>query len=150
MAEAFTALPDPIFAMLRNESLVLLATIDYETGAPCVNAMSWAYAVNPTKIRFALDQRSRIVQNLKNNALATMTVIGAGGVYSVYGSVTIVTDSLDGVPFKMVCADLNIESVRNSMFFGGRITVAPEYEKTYDKRAADRLDGQVFAAMQKA
>jgi hypothetical protein len=36
------------------------------------------------------------------------------------------------------------------MFYGARLSVVPDYEKTYDKRAADKLDGQVFAAMRKA
>jgi hypothetical protein len=36
------------------------------------------------------------------------------------------------------------------MFYGARLSATPEYEKTYDKRAADKLDGQVFAAMKKA
>ena len=150
MAEVMTALPDALFSLLQRETFVLLGTIDYETGAPNVSAISWVYAPNPTKIRFALDHRSRIVKNVKNNARATLTVIGAGTVYSIYGTATVVTDALEGVPFKLTCVDLDIGEVRDAMFFGARITVAPESEKTYDKRAAEKLDRQVFEAMQKA
>lgn len=150
MAEALTALPDTLFSLLQKESFVLLSTIDFETGAPSVSAISWVYAASPTKIRFALDQRSRIVQNLKHRSLATLTVIGNGTVHSIYGTAAIVADPLEGVPFKMTCVDVDIDAVRNAMFYGARITVEPEYEKTYDKRAAEKLDGQVFAAMKKA
>jgi len=57
---------------------------------------------------------------------------------------------LDGVPFKLSCFDIHVEQVRDAMFYGSRLSVAPEYEKTYDKRAAEKLDNQVFAAMKKA
>ena len=150
MAETITALPESLFAILQKESFVLLSTIDHESGAPSVNAISWIYAVSPEKIRFALDHRSRIVQNLKKHAQATLTVVGAGSVHSIYGTANFVTDALEDVPFKLACIDLGVEAVRDAMFYGARITVDPEYEKTYDKRAADRLDGQVFAAMKKA
>ena len=54
------------------------------------------------------------------------------------------------MPIKLSCIDIDVEEVREAMFYGSRITVAPEFEKTYDKRAADKLDGQVFAALKKA
>lgn len=150
MAETVTALSEQLFSHLQKEKLVLLSTIDAETGAPAVNAISWVYAASPTRIRFALDQRSRIVANVKNNPQVTLTLFAEGSVHAVYGKAKIVTDALEGVPFKLTCVDVDIEAVRDAMFYGSRISVEPEYEKTYDKRAAEKLDGQVFAAMKKA
>jgi hypothetical protein len=150
MAEASTALSDTVFTMLQKESFVLLSTIDHESGAPQVNAISWVYAVSPTRIRFALDQRSRLVANLQQRPEATMAFIAEGTVKSIYGTANIVKPILDEVPIKLACVDLEIVSVRDAMFYGARIVTEPEYEKTYDKRAAERLDGQVFAAMRKA
>jgi hypothetical protein len=48
-----------------------------------------------------------------------------------------------------------ITSLPNQLFaIYGKIQlladVKPEYEKTYDKHAADKLDGQVFDSMNKA
>jgi hypothetical protein len=150
MAETIKALSDALFSKLQKESFVLLSTNDAETGAPNINAISWVYAVTPERIRFALDQRSRIVRNLKANASAILTYIGNGSVHAIYGTVETVAEALEGVPFKLACFDLAIDAVRDAMFYGARITVDPEYEKTYDKRAAEKLDGQVFAAMKKA
>ena len=150
MAETITALSDALFAKLQKESFVLLSTNDAETGSPNINAISWVYAVSPERVRFALDQRSRIVRNLKANASAILTFIGSGSVHAIYGTVEIVSEALEGVPFKLACFDLTIDAVRDAMFYGARISVDPEYEKTYDKRAAEKLDGQVFAAMKKA
>jgi hypothetical protein len=101
-------------------------------------------------LRFAIDQRSRIVANIKNNSLVNVTAFSEGTVHAIYGSAQIVVDALNEVPFKLTCVDITISAVRDAMFYGSRISVLPEYEKTYDKRAAEKLDGQVFDAMKKA
>jgi hypothetical protein len=150
MAETITALTEQLFMKLQKESFVLLSTVDAETGSPNTTAVSWLYAVEPDRLRFAIDQRSRIVANVQHNKLVNVTVILEGSVHAIYGSATIVTNALDGVPFKLTCIDIEISAVRDAMFYGSRISVAPEYEKTYDKRAAEKLDGQVFDAMRKA
>jgi hypothetical protein len=150
MAELVTALSEPLFSVLQREKFLLLNTIDHETGAPSINAISWIYAKDPQTIRFAVDQRSRILKNLANNPLATLSFIGAGSVYAIYGTARVVMQTLEGVPLKLACVDVDIQSVRDAMFYGSRIVTSPEYEKTYDKRAADKLDGQVFDAMKKA
>jgi hypothetical protein len=150
MAEAITALTEQLISNLQKETLVILSTIDAETGFPNVNAISWVYAVDPGTIRFAVDARSRIVSNLVQHPKTSLTVFEGGSVYAVYGTAVQKAESLEGVPFKLSCFDVNIDVVRDAMFYGARISVEPEYEKTYDKRAAEKLDGQVFDAMKKA
>lgn len=150
MAETIAALPEQLFSVLQKEKFMLLSTIDFESGAPSMNAISWVYAKNPTTIRFAVDQRSRIITNLQHQPLVTLTYIGSGSVHAITGTAKFVTDALEEVPFKLACVDVEITMVKDAMFYGARMTNQPEYEKTYDKRAADKLDGQVFDAMKKA
>ncbi|GAA3403888.1 pyridoxamine 5'-phosphate oxidase family protein [Paenibacillus hodogayensis] len=150
MAETITALSEQQMSQLQKEKLVLLATIDAESGFPNVSAISWVYANDMSNIRFAVDRRSRLVENIKRHPQVTVTFFGEGKVNAVYGTAAAIADSLEGVPFKLACFDVAVEAVRDAMFYGSRISVEPEYEKTYDKRAADKLDGQVFAAMKKA
>ncbi|KIL41727.1 hypothetical protein SD70_04980 [Gordoniibacillus kamchatkensis] len=149
MAETITALPEPLVAALRKEKLVLLGTIDADTGGPAVSALSWVYAVDAARVRFAIDGRSRLVANIKANPNVTLTLIGEGSVHAVYGSANIVSERLEDVPFALVCIEVTVQAVRDAMFYGARISTEPEYEKTYDIRAAKKLDGQVFAAMKK-
>ncbi len=40
MAETITALSEQLFDALQKESFALLSTIDHETGAPAMNAIS--------------------------------------------------------------------------------------------------------------
>lgn len=150
MAEVLTSLPETMFDQLQHENFVLLHTVDAESGGPTSSAISWIYAVDRGKLRFALDGRSRLIANLQANPEISITLFGGGSVHAVYGRASVVAGKLEGVPFPLACIDIEVSAVRDAMFYGARLSVQPEYEKTYDKRAADRLDGQVFEAMRKA
>lgn len=150
MAETLNVLSEILFQKLQKDKMVVLHSIDAKTGFPRVNAISWVYAVDPSTLRFAVDRRSRLIENLRNNPLVSVTIFAAGSIHAISGTAKMVTDALEGVPFGLACYDINIVEVRNALFHGVRIVAEPEYEKTYDKRAAEKLDGQVFAAMKKA
>jgi hypothetical protein len=137
-------------SQLQKQPFVLLHTIDSETGSPTSSAISWIYPVNETTLRFAIDGRSRLAGNMTARPDVCVTVFAPGTVQTVYGRAKLVTDALEDVPFKLVCYDIAIGQIRDAMYYGARLSVLPECEKTYDKRAADKLDGQVFAAMKKA
>lgn len=150
MAETVTALPEQLFSMLQQETFVILNTVDAESGSPITNAISWIYAPDSKRLRFAVDGRSRIIANVKANPLVSVAVFASHTLYAISGSARIVAENLPEVPFKLACLDIDVREVRDAMYYGSRIAVLPETEKTYDKRAADKLDGQVFAAMKKA
>lgn len=150
MAETVTALNDSLFSILQKETFVILGTVDAESGYPSSHAISWVYAKDPQTVRFAVDGKSRLVANVKANPKASVSLFATGTYHVIYGKARIVTDAMDQVPFPLACLDLDIVEVRDAMFYGAKVSVVPEYEKTYDKRAADKLDGQVFDAMKKA
>lgn len=150
MKNDVTALDAQLVAQLQHEKLVLLHTIDHESGAPTSSAISWVTAPNEGKLRIALDQRSRLVANLKQNPKASVTIFALHTVHVVYGQAVPVHEHLPEVPIKLACFDIQVETVRDGMFYGARIATEPEYEKIYDKRAAQKLDTQVFQAMNKA
>lgn len=142
-------LSDKLFAQLQNESLVLLHTIDSKHGHPTSSAISWIYAPDRTTLRFALDKRSQICENISRNASVTFSLFGDEKVHAVYGKARMASEAMEGVPFKMVCMEVTIDSIKDAMFYGSRMMVQPEFEKTYDQRAAEKLDNQVFSAMKK-
>ena len=150
MNELLTALPEELFMLFQKETFVLLGTIDAETNGPSSNAISWVYAVDHGKLRFAVDHRSRIINNVKQQPQVTVTLFGMGTVYVIYGKASLAAEVLEDVPFKLACFDITIDHIRDGMFYGAKISIEPEFEKTYDKRAAEKLDSQVFSAMKKA
>ena len=139
-----------LFEELQSEKFVTLATIDHQTQGPNVSAISWIYAQDEHTLLFAVDQRSRIVANIKNNPLAVVNLIANESTYSISGKAGVREEKLVGVPLKLTLVKLAIDEVSVVMFYGSKISREPAYEKTYDKPAADRLDRQVIEAMKKA
>jgi len=148
MAETVaTQLTDELLALLQKERFVTLSTIDLDTGAPNVSAISWVYAPDASVVRFAVDNRSRIVQNINKTNSVVLTVIGAGSCYAIAGEAEVVVEKLEGTPLKLARVDIKIKEVRDVMFYGSKISVEPQYEKTYDADAAAKLDKQVMDAL---
>lgn len=145
-----TSLMPVLFEELQQERFITVSTVDFETGGPNVSAISWVYAETEEKILFAVDSRSRIVKNIKTNPLVVLNIIANESSYSICGSAELKSERLKDVPINLSLVSLSISEVRDVMFYGSKISVEPQYEKTYDQEAADRLDRQVIEAMKKA
>jgi flavin reductase (DIM6/NTAB) family NADH-FMN oxidoreductase RutF len=142
-------LTEEMLPLLQKERYVTIATVDFEKGIPNVNAISWLYAVTLQKIRFSIDNRSRIIENIKANEGVVITLIAKGSTYSITGSARIVTEKMVGVPLKLALVELEVNEVRDVMFYGAKMIKEPSYEKTYDPEAAAKLDRQVMEALKK-
>ncbi|WP_226675546.1 pyridoxamine 5'-phosphate oxidase family protein [Mesobacillus jeotgali] len=140
----------PLVDELQKERFVTLATVDHETGGPNVSAISWVLAKDEGTIYFAVDNRSRIIENIKSNDKAVINLIANESTYSISGTASVKQEKLEGVPLKLALVEINISEVRDVMFYGSKIVAEPQYDKTYDKDAAARLDNQVMDAMRKA
>lgn len=141
---------EPLFKELQKERFVTIATVDFETGGPNVSAISWVLAKDDQTIYFAVDLRSRIIQNLNRNHQAVINLIANESTYSIQGEASIKQERLNNVPLKLAMVELKINEVRDVMFYGSKIITEPQYDKTYDKTAAAKLDNQVMEAMKKA
>ncbi|EJL42359.1 hypothetical protein BAG01nite_22320 [Brevibacillus agri] len=151
MAETVSqTLSEELFALLQKERFVTLGTVDHETGAPSLSSLSWTLAVNSGLIRFAVDNRSRILANIAKEPQVVLHLIGAGSSFAINGRAAVKAERLEGVPLKLALVEIAIDSVRDVMFYGSRISVEPQYEKTYDKNAAAKLDNQVMTALKNA
>ncbi|WP_226644143.1 pyridoxamine 5'-phosphate oxidase family protein [Mesobacillus subterraneus] len=140
----------PLFDELQKERFVTLATVDYETGGPNVSAISWVLAKDEDTVYFAVDNRSRIIENIKSNDKAVINLIANESTYSISGTASVKQEKLEGVPLKLALVEIKVGEVRDVMFYGSKIVAEPQYDKTYDKDAAARLDNQVMDAMRKA
>ncbi|MBD8068439.1 pyridoxamine 5'-phosphate oxidase family protein [Bacillus sp. PS06] len=140
---------EPLKAYLQKERLVTISTVDHLTGGPNVNAISWVYASDERHVLFAVDSRSKIVKNVEGNHHVVITMIANDSIYSISGKATIIQETLEEVPLKLSVAKLEINEVRDVMFYGSKISLEPVYEKTYDALAAAKLDNQVMAALKK-
>lgn len=151
MAETVSqSLSEELFALLQKERFVTLGTIDHESGAPSLSSLSWTFAPSVETIRFAVDNRSRILTNIAKDPQVVLHLIGVGSSFAINGKAVLQTERMEGVPLKLAMVKVTIEAVRDIMFYGSRISVEPQYEKTYDKNAAAKLDNQVMTALKNA
>ncbi|AOM83307.1 pyridoxamine 5'-phosphate oxidase family protein [Salisediminibacterium beveridgei] len=144
-----TKLGEELLPLLQEERYISLSTVDHETGGPNVNSISWVYAKDEKHVRFAVDNRSRIVENIKSNPHVAVLMFGAGSTYSITGNAKVVQEKMEDVPLKLALVEIHISEVRDVMFYGSRIINEPKFEKTYDKEAAEKLDKQVMEGMLK-
>lgn len=141
------SLSEDLLPLLQKERLITLATIDCETGAPNVSALSWIYAPDVSTLRLAVDQQSRIIDNINKESAVVVNVFGGGSCYSIAGKARVAVERIDQIPIKLARIDIAIHEVRDVMFYGSRISTEPAYEKTYDAEAAQKLDEQVMNAL---
>lgn len=140
----------PLFDELQKERFVTISTVDFESGGPNVSAVSWVLAKDERTIYFAVDNRSRIIQNIQHNGLVVINLIANETTYSIQGTASVKQERIAEVPLKLALVEIKINEVRDVMFYGSKIVTEPTYDKTYDKNAAARLDKQVMDAMRKA
>lgn len=145
-----TKLIQPLFDNLQKERFALFTTLDHETGSPNVSAVSWVYAPDQERVYLAVDNRSRIADNIKKHPAAAITLLANESTYSINGNAHVKIEKLESVPLKLALIELKISEVRDVMFYGSKISSEPAYEKTYDEKAAAKLDSQVLEAMKKA
>ncbi|SFS49547.1 pyridoxamine 5'-phosphate oxidase family protein [Marininema halotolerans] len=150
MAELISdTLTNSLMDKLQGVQYSLFATIDHETGSPAVNAISWIYALNSRRIRIAVGHRSRMLEHVKRNPAVAVTLIGPDTTYEITGRASITEVPMTDVSIKLACIEIEVEAVKNVMYFGAKIVQGVECAKTYDQEKADQLDQQVLSALKK-
>ncbi|WP_257350600.1 pyridoxamine 5'-phosphate oxidase family protein [Pseudalkalibacillus decolorationis] len=144
-----TLLNDSLFKLLQKECFVIVSTSDPNENTPYVNAISWVYAPDVETILFAVDTKSKAVQNIKDNKQIAITLFADETTSIINGNATVHRENLDEVPIKLSLISVKVTEVRDGMFYGAKISQPPVYEKTYDPQAAAKLDKQVMAALKK-
>ena len=131
----------------NEERLVLVSSVNAGNQSPNMNAISWFIALDEETVRFAVDQRSWIVSNIEKNELVSCSLFANETIYSITGKATILTSKLPDIPLKLACIEVKVDEVKNIMFYGSKISVEPGYVKTYDEKAAKKLDDLVIKSL---
>lgn len=146
MTKLADRLSDELVASLQGEKIVALVTINKETNYPNMSAVSWLLADSSGKnIKIAMGPKAVSVDNIRNNPNVVLGIIGAGSYYSVRGTASI-SETVE-LTMKLCVLSLEIEAVEDAIFYGGKITVEPAYEKTYNADLAKKLDEEVYTLL---
>ncbi|MEA3321710.1 MAG: pyridoxamine 5'-phosphate oxidase family protein [Bacillota bacterium] len=140
------ALNKELVELLQGEKIVSLITTDKDSNKPNLSIVSWLVAHEDGKtIKFALGHKAESAFNIQENPELILGVVGAGSCYSINGkgSVSEVIDKT--MKYRVVTVE--VESVEDVIFYGGKITQEPDYVKTYDEDLAKKLDEEVYALL---
>jgi hypothetical protein len=143
MIKSLDRLSPALTSSLQGETMVSLITVDAETKLPQLSVVSWVNASpDGTQIKLALGHKASSITNIQSNPNVNVGMIGEGSCYSIRGKA-----SVSGVierTMKLCVVTIEIEEVENVMFYGGKVTVEPKYEKTYNPELAKKLDTEVY------
>jgi hypothetical protein len=146
MSKAMEKLSPELVDLLQGEKIVSLVTTDSESGQPDLDVISWLVASPDGKqISFAVGHKAASAVNIQNEPRIILGVIGAGSCYAVKGTASV--SDVTELTMKLRVVTMNISSVEDVIFYGGQISVEPEYIKTYNKDLAEKLDREVYGLL---
>ncbi|WP_096187188.1 pyridoxamine 5'-phosphate oxidase family protein [Evansella halocellulosilytica] len=146
MAKVKETLHPELVDSLQGEKIVSLVTTDAERNQPDLSVISWLVAHKDGKtVKFAVGHKANSAKNIQANPQVILGVTGAGSCYSIKGKAT-VSDVIEKT-MKLRIVTVEVESVEDVIFYGGKITVEPAYEKTYDPDLAKKLDEEVYGLL---
>ncbi len=139
------SLNEQLIDLLQGEKIVSLITTDKDTNKPNLSIVSWLVALDGNTIKFALGHKAESAFNIDKNPELILGVVGAGSCYSINGRGT-VSDVIDKT-MKYRVVTVEVDSVEDVIFYGGKLTQEPDYVKTYDADLAKKLDEEVYTLL---
>ncbi len=147
MSKLTPEMPEKLVSYLQPGAPALLLTAGAD-GYPS-SAYTWAVAISPTCVRFAVDTNGTGMVNLTHSGLAGLHFIGPDNLaYLVKGKSQKVKDSLAAIsPNEMMVYEMEVIGARDQSFPG--VTAKPfTYEWPSDQRQAmAEMEKAVFAEM---
>jgi predicted pyridoxine 5'-phosphate oxidase superfamily flavin-nucleotide-binding protein len=98
------ALSPELVAFLQRPRLVLVTTIDAETGWPTNNLITWTYAKDAGTLLLAADGKGRIMRNIRANERVLLTFMAEEACHAVEGTAQVVLEDVPGVSLKLAVA----------------------------------------------
>lgn len=148
MAKIETELKPEMIAFLREECIVSMITIDAETKKTQLSVVSWVWATDDGKqVKIAVGHKGSSIDNIQADPYVVLGTIGPESCYSIKGKAS-VSDIFPGT-MKYRVITIDVEEVEDVMFYGGKLTVLPAFEKTYDANLAKKLDAEVYDLLKK-
>ncbi|KEF36989.1 hypothetical protein M670_03743 [Schinkia azotoformans MEV2011] len=146
MAKIKEKLSRELIDFLQGERIISLITINKETKKPTVSTISWLIAQESgEKIKFALGHKASSIQNIESDPYVVLNVVGPGSCFEITGTGTVSEIMQGTMKYRVVTVD--IESVEDIIFYGGKINAVPGYEKTYDPELAKKIDNEIYTVL---
>jgi hypothetical protein len=141
MAKTFNALPEALIETLKKEVIVSLITVTPDN-TPDVSAVSWLLPSDDgKKVGIAVGHKGQSMSNLQKNPSITLGFFADESYYSIKGMASVSEIIEKTMKYRVITVD--VKEVEDVIFYGGKVTQQPTYEKTYDPQLAEKLDNEV-------
>ncbi|MFD1776255.1 MULTISPECIES: pyridoxamine 5'-phosphate oxidase family protein [Paenibacillus] len=147
MTTLITELTAGMISELQGQSIVILNVVNKENGDIFSTALSWVYAVGPQTIRFAIDAKSDFVRILKEDPKLVLNFFSHETVYSIKGTAVVKVSKTEDITLKMALLEVEIQEIRDIIFYGGKMVTLPTFVKTYKAELIKKLDDEMKNAL---
>ncbi|MDT3428228.1 hypothetical protein J2Z22_003819 [Paenibacillus forsythiae] len=147
MTTLTTELTAGMISELQGQSIVILNVLNKESGDIFSTALSWVYAVGPRTIRFAIDAKSDFVRILKEDPRLVLNFFSHETVYSIKGIAVVKVSKTEELTLKMALLEVEIQEIRDIIFYGGKMVTLPTFVKTYKAELIKKLDNEMKNAL---
>lgn len=131
---------------LQGEKIISLITINKETKQPTVSIISWLLAhKNGRFFTFAVGHNADSTKNIEEDPYVVLNIIAENSTFEVTGEGKVSNIYKGTIKYRVVTVE--IKTVKENMFYGGKITTFPQYEKTYDLNLAKKLDHEIYVTL---
>lgn len=147
MAKVEHQLSAEMIDYLQGGTVVTLSAVEPTSKSIYSTALSWVYAIDAKTIRFAIDSKSDFITIIDSDPRVVLTFIGLESAYSVNGKAVVKIRKTEELTLKLALVEVEVEEVRDIMFYGGKITQDPAFVKTYNADLIVKLDNEVKGAL---
>lgn len=132
-------LPQELMSILQGQPLTIISSLSPDQKIPEMHAISWVHALSLRKLQMLVGLRSRVANNLLAHSEVGLVVFGMHSVFSVQGVAVLRQQRVPEIPIPLTLFAIEVQQVRDVMFFGAKVLELPRYGVTYDHDAAERL-----------
>ncbi|MBO8163593.1 MAG: pyridoxamine 5'-phosphate oxidase family protein [Brevibacillus sp.] len=147
MSKVSNELSSELVKQLQGQTVVFVNVVEPESKQVYTSALSWVYAIDAKTIRFAVDTKSEMVNILEKDPQISFSFIGNESAYAVSGKATVKVRKTDNLTLKMALLEVEVQEVRDIMFYGGKIVQEPTFVKTYNADLVVKLDNEMKEAL---
>lgn len=147
MKKLATELSEEIIEYLQGKAIVFLQAVDPANQSIYSTALSWIYATSSTTIHFAIDSKSKLIEIFEQQPQATLNFIGCESAFAISGKAKLIQRKAKGVSINLAIVKVEVEEVRDILFFGGKVVKNPEFIKTYNPKLVEKLDREVYQSI---
>lgn len=141
-------LPEKLMAFLKGGECTVIATAT-ATGELYTAIMTWVVAKDSKRVRVAMEQKGKVLANVRENPRVALEVLGNDLNMAVRGSARVIKERMEAAPFPCTIVELEVEEVSDHSV-ADIIFIGPSYKFIPGKEEYALIEEKVFAELRES